>query len=236
MKKFFSALYETSERFISPFHYMSLGLTFCITLSGTACCTQYLEPVTTVLGAFLITFPLTIGMLIIFLILYNLNWEKVSFIKVMLGPLLFAFLFISLNLFAKAFHLKERGEKIAAEKNEKGHEQPATKSAIVTLQSPQKPVPLDSAVNALTANTGKPVENPGKPWYMSVPVLSHLILGVALLTDIFKEFYATCGRGRFLSGIFLALAFAYLIQRKIINRLNPKEVYVNPLTDPDFKV
>src|ERR1700749_3894302 len=82
---------------IPPFHQMMAAVTFVGTLSVQAVVTAYLEPVKMIWYSFVLTFPLTTGLTIFFLILYNYSWKKFRLLDLFVGAGLFAFLFLILN-------------------------------------------------------------------------------------------------------------------------------------------
>jgi hypothetical protein len=233
VKKLILLLFEGPERILSSFHLMGLGITFFLSVSLNAYCTYIFEPVKDVLTSFLLTFPLTVGLLIVFLILLNLNWSKLTFIKLLIAPTLFALLFVFLNQVSDSFHLREKGLKLDDEKKEHVVENkqalpPAYKFTPGTVVMPagNDSITLTKKINFDDLlKTEKQVDH----WYYHIPLLSK---PVAMLIAIFKDFYHTCKPGRFWGGVFLAFVFAYYIQRYVVSKLKLRKKNTDSLTSP----
>jgi hypothetical protein len=107
----FGAVDET----VHHFHRITLALALVGTLSIQAVATAYLEDVKDVWYSFILTFPLTTGLIIIFLVMYHLNLKKFSLGTLVICLGLFVVVFLLLDAFANLLHLPEYGEKIKKE-------------------------------------------------------------------------------------------------------------------------
>ena len=203
---------------ITPFHLISLGLVYISTLSLSAVFMKLFEPVRDVYFNLLLTFPLTIGLIIIFLILINANWHKVTLMKILSAPLLFALLFVGLNQVSKRFGLEKMGAANEIDVNKNSFNRPdkeQTKTFVQPLTSEQAQSHLKETANSLTKGL-KPSNGEGSNshWYFK----NFVVVGPVWLVNEFVEFYQNYKPLHFFFGIFIAAAFTYYIQKKIIKR------------------
>ncbi len=110
------------------FHHLSVLIGFLTTLTIHAIITSFLEPVKNVSYSFLLTFPLTTGLIVIFLILFNLDWKKITPGHLFYGPLMFALFFIFLNGISHKFHFYEKGQFYIARQDSLQHIEDSTKN------------------------------------------------------------------------------------------------------------
>jgi hypothetical protein len=204
---------------VTPFHMLTLGLTFISTISISSVILQFLEPVFRVYFSFLLTFPLTLGLMIVFLIIINTNWDKVSATKILVAPILVSLLFAGLNFVSKKYGLEKTGAEYEAAEKKQGNEKsakPDSATAIPAHTSGGGEIHLAEAVNELTKgfDPKKPIETK-PPWYLNNIVVG----GIVSLVSVFTDFYRAYKPVHFFSGIFIAVVFTYYIQIKIIRRL-----------------
>jgi ABC-type bacteriocin/lantibiotic exporter with double-glycine peptidase domain len=115
MRNPFFPFFHLLDEFMLSFHWTALALGYCVTLGLQSVCIHFFEPVTTVAFSFLLTFPLTTGMTIIFLILFNMNWKKITFIEVVATPAMFGIFFIFLNAMSDRLQLPKKLDKYKKE-------------------------------------------------------------------------------------------------------------------------
>jgi hypothetical protein len=228
---------------VHPFHRMVAAVTFAGTLSLQAVLTTYFEPIKIIWYSFVLTFPLTTGLTIIFLILYNLKWKSFGLADLFIGVGFFALLFLALNGLYSLFGL----EKVA-----KKYEDDERKDQLVqhykdSIADPKKfqklyilqerardsvwkanhPYPTTGAAHGIDENLKKFADDAGKidlsppprPWY--IRILSYLAAPFAILWTEIKKFYITYGSTRFWSGVVLALCFsiyANLLKRRVTSK------------------
>jgi hypothetical protein len=149
---------------ITPFHLLSLGLTFISTVSFSAMMIKFIEPVKHVYFNLLLTFPLTIGLIIILILLINTNWHKVTFLKIISTPLLFALLFAGLNLISQKFELEKTGAANEIEATNHNTDHPDKKQTVKVVQ----PMSSDQALSHLNEATDELNHHLLKRWVESI--------------------------------------------------------------------
>jgi hypothetical protein len=197
---------KTWEKVVLPFHHMNMVLILISSLSIHALLTNVFEPIKNVYVTFLLTFPFTLGLTIIFLILANYDWKKLTFFKILEGLSLFAILFIILAAISNACGLPIRpntNDKSPGQKTQKIV--PPVHSSNGIEGAKDLAATYDSAQNN---SSSKGIVNK----------LPGILIFPMMLVGYLIEFYKEYGAGRFISGIALALFFAYYFQTKIVNR------------------
>lgn len=197
------------EGLIYSSHNVTLISGFIGAWSLQALITNYFEPLIKLYWSFLLTFPLTMGLTILFLMLANSNLKKIPVINILAAPVLLLLLFFMLNTIADSYKLAEQAE--AHEKEE-------------ALRPGNKKAEADRKEEKLTARERKAasvtyyegIREPDDPWYKNVPFLKPAISASYGLVNMFIDFYHVYKPLRFFSGIVLALLFAFFIQTKII--------------------
>ncbi len=227
------------EKLMSPLHNMSIALTSIAALSVHAFLTNVFEPVTHLYHTVLLTFPLTVTLLILALVLYNLDWKKVSFLHVILSVIPLALLLMLFTYISEKYGLEKMGENGLHEKSATAeHEKKDT--VLYKPTTGNAPYGMDGIKKMLEeqriADSIKLYREQHPAWYEKYS-LTRAIAGAAFfLWDRCVIMYTNYGRIRFISGILLALFLAWYIQVKAINKLVPpkKDEDKNPfheLTD-----
>ncbi len=189
-------------------HTITLILGFIGLGSLQALITQYFEPLIEVYWSFLLTFPLTLGLTILFLILANSNLKKIPVINVLAAPVLLFVLFFILNSFAEKYKFAEQAEVHAKEKEKIDNIKGAADRKEEKLTARER--------KAASVTYYENIREPDNPWYKKVPFLGSAISASYGLVNMFIDFYHVYKPMRFFSGIVLALLFVFFIQTKII--------------------
>lgn len=192
------------EGLVHTSHTITLVLSFIGIGSLQALITQYFEPLIEVYWSFLLTFPLTLGLTILFLFLVNSKFEKIPLSNFLAIPILVFFLFWILNSISDRYKFAELAE---------AHE--------------PKEMPTVSHHKTVTYYEG--IKEPSDPWYKNVALLRAAISSSYGLVNMFINFYHVYKPLRFFSGIVLALFFTFFIQTKIIK---PYRLAKSKVTDP----
>lgn len=143
--------------------------------------------------SFLLTFPLTTGLTILFLILCNTHWQRVSLLSILSAPVLLCILFFLLNTISERYKIVAAAQTPIEEENKLSGKEKKSK---------------------VTYYEG--VSESSDPWYKNVPILKVTIPALFILWNMFLDFYNVYGPLRFFTGIALAIMFAFFIQTKII--------------------
>ncbi len=209
------------EKLIAPFHNMSIVLTAVSALSLHVCLTQLFEPLIHIYYALLLTFPLTVGLLIVLLVFFNTNWKDTSFATVIMSPVALALLFLLLTGISDKYGLEKKGRE---EQKEKAiaHDDRVTTPASV-LNNGQSAKHLHELVTEMSLQDSvakAALANP--PWYTKIAVTRNIASASFYLVQQFKRMYHDYGPTRFISGVVLAFLLAWYIQEKGINRLTGK--------------
>lgn len=227
------------EKLMSPLHNMSIALTSIAALSVHAFLTYLFEPVTHLYYSALLTFPLTVTILIVALVLYNLDWKKVSFLHVILSVIPLALLLMLFTYISEQFGLETMGEKGLHEKTATAeHEK---KDTVLYKPTTSNSLYGRDGINKMLeeqriADSVKLYREQHPAWYEKYQLTKAIAGAVIFLWDRCVIMYTNYGRIRFISGILLALFLAWYIQVKAINKLVPpkKDENKNPfheLTD-----
>lgn len=179
------------EGLVHTSHTITLVLGFIGIGSLQALITQYFEPLIEVYWSFLLTFPLTLGLTILFLFLFNSKFEKIPLSNFLATPILVFFLFWILNSIADKYKFTELAE---------AHE----------------PKEKETVSHHKTVTYYEGIKEPSDPWYKNVAILRAAISSSYGLVNMFINFYHVYKPLRFFSGIVLALFFTFFIQTKII--------------------
>lgn len=193
-------------------HTITLILGFIGLGSLQALITYYFEPLIEVYWSFLLTFPLTLGLTILFLILANSNPGKITLMHILMAPVLLLLLFFMLNSIADKYRFAEQAQV---------HEQEEKESTVTKKEEADKKEKRLSAKEAKEKKAAsvdyyEHIKEPDDPWYKKVPYLSTAISSSYGLVNMFIDFYHVYKPLRFFSGIVLALLFAFFTQTKII--------------------
>jgi hypothetical protein len=177
-----------------------------------------MEPFKHLYYALLVTFPLTIGLTIVFLIGYNTNWKGTSFLIIIRLPILLALLFLILRGISDKFGLQKNGtdkqQEIALQQGKKDNELPQSQTGnniynnleVLTKDYEQK----DSIRKERLAHPR---------WYEKYAITRQIAGAVVSLKESFITMYYDYGKRRFLSGILLAFFLSWYIQTYAINKL-----------------
>jgi hypothetical protein len=221
---------------VHPFHRMMAAVTFVGTLSLQAVVTAYLEPVKMIWFSFVLTFPLTTGLTIVFLVLYHFNWKTARFSDLFVGAGLFALLFLVLNGLYSVLGLEKVAKKYEADEKREQMVQHYKDS----LEDPGKfqrlfieqQRTIDSTWKArhswnagsrtsdYTANLKKFADDnrdftTARPQSSSQNFLTRFAIPFVFLWRQLEDFYLHYGAIRFWSGVVLALCFSiYLTSMK----------------------
>jgi ABC-type multidrug transport system fused ATPase/permease subunit len=238
------------DEIVHPFHRTSLILLYTSTLSITSVLTSYFEPVISIFFSFLLTFPLTIGLTMFFLIILYQDWSKVTLFHIIMSPSILIILFLLLNALSNALSLPQRAavyvheqhvydslrrigdsilhfdefkKKDSCEKAERIKEEKKRKDKEAAEPGP-KPFNAEDFKRAVDKLT----EKEKKHWYDN-EFFGYFARPTAGLIFAFKKFYALYGPGRFWSGVILALILAYYTW-SIAKKLKKKEANPDSLT------
>jgi ABC-type multidrug transport system fused ATPase/permease subunit len=218
---------------VHHFHRITLALTLVGTMSIQSVLTAYLEDVKDVWYSFILTFPLTTGLIIIFLVMYHLNWKKITLGTLVACLSLFVVVFLVLNGFASLFHLRQYGEKIQAEQAKQAQIQRSADSIAspgqYVAEALQKQKTADSLwkirweanrmeINHVQENLDQQAAEAAKfsmgstetPWYLRL--LLPITVPSKILYNQFVDFYTFYGASRFWIGVALALILTYYIE------------------------
>ena len=69
---------EAVEKVLIPVRHMSFVVTFLATLSGQVVLNELFGPIKDLWACFLITFPFTVGLTVLFVIIPSLDWQRVT--------------------------------------------------------------------------------------------------------------------------------------------------------------
>jgi hypothetical protein len=228
--------FKEVDETIHHFHRMTIALTLVGTMSLQAAITSYLGPIKDIWYSFILTFPLTTGLTIIFLVIYHLNWKKVRFLDVIACPALFAILFLVLNGFSSVFKLPQYAEQIKLKQDTLEQIQRTADSLMYPKAYVEEAIRKKRAedsiwqlrieaernsVNHLKENLDNAVKSYGDPssnahqiseapWYLKI--FLPITVPCKILYDEFLKFYLFYGPPRFWSGVALAFIFTLYIE------------------------
>lgn len=241
------SLIESTDEAMHPFHRASLGVIFCGTLSLQAVMASYFEPVISVWLSLLLTFPLTTGLTIVFLIFISINWRRLTLAWIVIAPSLIAILFFLLSGLARVLDLPEKTARferhertearirwqvdstedpvryqIAAQKNK----QQEDKEAHERFEKMRAERAARDSMLSGPIRLGSLQQPPEETrWYERGP-FSRTITGGYWVFDQFRGFYRLYGPVRFWTGVMLAVFFASYIRhyaRKLNSKMEARE-------------
>ena len=218
------SIFGMFEKLMSPLHNMSIALTSIAALSVHAFFTYLLEPVTHLYYSALLTFPLTITLLVLFLVVYNVNWKKVTVLHVALSIMPLAILLMMLTFISEKYGLEKMGEKglhekteaVVQEKKDTIQYQPGSNNSFYGRDRIIKMLEEKRIADSVALYRQ---QHPA--WYEKNQVTRYLAAALYYLWNRCVIMYANYGAIRFISGIILALFLAWYIQSKAINKLAP---------------
>ncbi|MGG9964106.1 hypothetical protein [Ferruginibacter sp. SUN106] len=225
------------EKIIAPFHNMSIVITAFSALSIHALLTNFFEPLIHLYYTLLLTFPLTAGLLVVFLILYNTNWKKITIAHIVLSPLPVALLFMLLTGISEKYGLEKMGKheqeekKVAEHKIEKKDSLAPVSFAPSTKNASANPYEgmqgLLKKMQAADSTAQYRQEHPA--WYEKTQLTRNLAWAIGFIWQSFIKMYNNYGPTRFISGVLLALFLTWYIQTKAINKITagPKKASTN---------
>ncbi|MBS1608851.1 MAG: hypothetical protein JSS70_08850 [Bacteroidetes bacterium] len=218
---FLDHIWHRLETAMAPFHKINLVITCCL-CGLQATFANFFEPLERVGYSLLLTFPLTAGLIIVLLILYNTDWKKITFIHFLLTPLPAAFLFSSLLGLSKEYGLEAKGMKFWDEINkkeqqvEKRHPEKTMVLKADTAYSPASPVVAGYSSwkqVKIDPDLKAPAPEAEQPWYLKIVYIRSFLTGIAWLKESFLFMFARYGPVRFISGVLLAFILSRYLQR-----------------------